>query len=45
MLSFHSVTFVKVKGHADNEYNNRCDKLARNEIKKITTQLNTDTLA
>ena len=24
----HKVTFVWVKGHADNEYNNRCDKLA-----------------
>ena len=24
----HEVTFIKVKGHADNEYNNRCDKIA-----------------
>ncbi len=24
----HSVKFIKVKGHADNEYNNLCDKLA-----------------
>lgn len=24
----HQVTFIKVKGHADNEYNNRCDKIA-----------------
>ena len=24
----HEVTFVKVKGHADNEWNNLCDKLA-----------------
>ena len=30
----HSVKFHKVKGHADNEYNNRCDKLATGEIKK-----------
>lgn len=29
----HEVEFVKVKGHADNEYNNRCDELARNAIK------------
>lgn len=29
----HSVSFVKVKGHSDNEYNNRCDELARREIK------------
>lgn len=31
----HNVTFHKVKGHADNEYNNRCDELARNAIKKL----------
>lgn len=24
----HEVTFIHVKGHADNEYNNRCDKIA-----------------
>ena len=30
----HNVTFVKVKGHADNEHNNRCDALARAAIKK-----------
>ncbi len=28
----HKVTFLKVKGHADNPYNNRCDELARNAI-------------
>lgn len=28
----HKVTFNKVKGHSDNEYNNRCDELARNAI-------------
>lgn len=28
----HKITFIKVKGHADNEYNNRCDELARNAI-------------
>ncbi|HHU42865.1 MAG: ribonuclease HI [Bacillota bacterium] len=32
----HKVTFVKVKGHSDNEYNNRCDKLAKEEIEKLT---------
>lgn len=31
----HEVEFIKVKGHADNEYNNRCDELARNAIKQI----------
>lgn len=24
----HKVNFIKVKGHADNKYNNRCDELA-----------------
>ena len=28
----HKVAFVKVKGHSDNEYNNRCDEIARKEI-------------
>ena len=32
-MSKHKVTFVKVKGHSDNEYNNRCDALARAAIK------------
>lgn len=27
-LKGHSYTFIKVKGHADNEYNNKCDKIA-----------------
>lgn len=31
----HDVEFVKVKGHADNENNNRCDKIARAEISKL----------
>ena len=30
----HKIEFIKVKGHADNEYNNRCDKLATTEISK-----------
>ena len=29
----HKVTFIKVKGHSDNKYNNRCDELARGAIK------------
>lgn len=32
----HKVNFIKVKGHSDNEYNNRCDELARNAIKSIS---------
>jgi ribonuclease HI len=31
---FHKIKWIKVKGHSDNEYNNRCDKLATGEIKK-----------
>ena len=31
----HQVKFIKVKGHSDNEFNNRCDELARNAIDKI----------
>lgn len=31
----HAVRFIKVKGHADNEYNNKCDKLAVEEYKKL----------
>lgn len=31
----HKVTWHKVKGHADNEFNNRCDALARGEIAKF----------
>lgn len=30
----HSVSWHKVKGHSDNPYNNRCDTLAREAIKK-----------
>ena len=29
----HKVKFIKVKGHSDNKYSNRCDELARNAIK------------
>jgi ribonuclease HI len=28
LLRYHKVEFIKVKGHSNNEYNNRCDKLA-----------------
>jgi len=33
-LQTHDVRFVWVKGHADNEYNNRCDKMAVREREK-----------
>ena len=32
----NKVQFVKVKGHADNEYNNICDKLATEAIKNLS---------
>ena len=32
LTKVHKVTFIKVKGHSDNEFNNRCDELARNAI-------------
>ena len=32
----HDVKIIKVKGHADNEWNNRCDELATGEIQKNT---------
>ena len=35
LLETHKVTFNWVKGHADNENNNRCDELAVLETKKI----------
>ena len=31
----HKVEFIKVKGHSDNEYNNRCDFLATSAIKSL----------
>lgn len=34
LTKIHEVKFIKVKGHSDNEYNNRCDELARGEIEK-----------
>ena len=30
----HKIEWIKVKGHSDNEFNNRCDELAREEISK-----------
>lgn len=34
LVNIHKVKFIKVKGHADNEWNNRCDELATGEIAK-----------
>ena len=35
LTSKHKVLWNKVKGHADNEYNNRCDALARKEVENL----------
>lgn len=35
LVKKYNVEFVKVKGHSDNELNNRCDELARSEINKL----------
>ena len=35
LMEKHSVTFNKVKGHADDEYNNRCDRIAVREREKF----------
>lgn len=39
LLNKHEIHWNKVKGHADNELNNRCDALARGEIDKIKKAL------
>ncbi len=36
VIEDHKVTWIKVKGHADNELNNRCDALARKQIELNT---------
>jgi len=35
LVQKHEVEFIKVKGHSDNKYNNRCDFLATSAIKKL----------
>lgn len=32
--TIHKIKWIKVKGHSDNQYNNRCDELATGEIAK-----------
>ena len=34
LTKVHKVEFIKVKGHADNEFNNRCDELAVEQSRK-----------
>lgn len=35
LIAEHEVKFIKVKGHSDNVYNNRCDKEAREAIRAL----------
>lgn len=35
LINVHDVHFIKVKGHSDNKYNNRCDELANEAMDKI----------
>lgn len=35
LMQIHKIEWIKVKGHADNEYNNRCDELAVSAIKQL----------
>ena len=35
LISYHNVRFIKIKGHADNKYNNRCDVLAVEAREKL----------
>ncbi len=39
LMKIHNVHFNKVKGHADNEFNNRCDELATGEITKHSNDI------
>lgn len=34
-MKVHKIDWIKVKGHADNKYNNRCDELAVSAIKSL----------
>jgi ribonuclease HI len=36
VMEMHQVAYVKVKGHSDNEWNNRCDEIARAAIKQLS---------
>lgn len=35
LTKIHKVEFIKVKGHSDNEFNNRCDEMARDAIDNL----------
>lgn len=35
LSQYHNIEFIKVKGHSDNELNNRCDELANEAMNEI----------
>lgn len=39
LTNTHVVSFIKVKGHADNEFNNRCDELAVEQSRKFSEDI------
>ena len=41
-IKIHKVNWNKVKGHADNEYNNRCDKLATTAVAELKKKIETE---
>lgn len=38
LMEKHKVEYIKVKGHSDNVWNNRCDELARAAIKQMASR-------
>lgn len=40
LVAKHEVVFNKVKGHADNELNNLCDKMAVEQVQILKSKLN-----
>lgn len=41
-IRIHKVSWNKVKGHADNEFNNRCDKLATTAVAELKKKIETE---
>ena len=39
LVKKYNAKFIKVKGHSDNIYNNRCDELARSELRNYNITL------
>ncbi|NJP39947.1 ribonuclease HI [Oscillospiraceae bacterium HV4-5-C5C] len=38
LSAFHTIQWIKVKGHADNDLNNRCDELAVAAVKQLKAE-------